>query len=141
MAGLPAAPFINLLSPLRLKSKTDDWNLPGPRATAFFWCYVIRVCHTPYYEKISFGGILSAPSRTARAADPRRQAVLRKRPLFCITWFCSPLKPALFSYYVISRNRRDVPGVPRLTRGGHTHLYRSEEHTSELQSLRHLVCR
>jgi len=52
MAGLPAAPFINLLSPLRLKSKTDDWDLPGPRATAFFWCYVIRVCHTPYYEKI-----------------------------------------------------------------------------------------
>ena len=35
------ARFINLLSPLRLKSKTDDWDLPGPRATALFSCYVI----------------------------------------------------------------------------------------------------
>src|SRR5262245_13831063 len=68
MAGLPAAPFINLLSPLRLKSKTDDWDLPGPRAAALFSCYVIRVCHTPYYEKNSFGEILSAPSRAPRAA-------------------------------------------------------------------------
>jgi hypothetical protein len=25
-----------LLSPLRLKSKTDDWNLPNARATALF---------------------------------------------------------------------------------------------------------
>jgi hypothetical protein len=29
MARLPAAPFIDLLSPLRLKSKTDDWSLPN----------------------------------------------------------------------------------------------------------------
>jgi hypothetical protein len=34
MAGFPATPFINVLSPLRLKSKTDDWDLPNPRATA-----------------------------------------------------------------------------------------------------------
>src|SRR5262249_45653148 len=74
MAGLPAAPIINLLSPLRLKSKTDDWDLPTPRATALFSCYVIRPCHTPYYEKISFGGIPSA-SRMAR--------------VFCITSFCT----------------------------------------------------
>jgi hypothetical protein len=36
MARLPAAPFINLLSPLRLKSKTDDWDLSNPRPTALF---------------------------------------------------------------------------------------------------------
>jgi hypothetical protein len=41
MAGLPAAPFINLLSPLQRKSKTDDWDLPNPRATALFSYYVI----------------------------------------------------------------------------------------------------
>jgi hypothetical protein len=42
MAGLSAAPFINLLSPLRLKSKTDDfWDLPTPRATALFSYYMI----------------------------------------------------------------------------------------------------
>src|SRR5262249_47449120 len=111
MAGLPAAPFINLLSPLRLKSKTDDWNLPGPRATALFSCFVIRVCHTPYYEKISFGGILSAPSRTARAAVPRRQAYYEKIAfLYYVILFSA--KPVLFSYYVISPNRRDVPGCP-----------------------------
>jgi hypothetical protein len=34
MAGLPAAPFIDVLLPLQLKSKTDDWSLPNPRATA-----------------------------------------------------------------------------------------------------------
>jgi hypothetical protein len=41
MAGLPAAPFINLLSPLQRKSKTYDWDLPNPRATALFSYYVI----------------------------------------------------------------------------------------------------
>jgi hypothetical protein len=41
MAGLPAAPFINLLSPLLLKSKTDDWSLPNPRAAARFSYYNI----------------------------------------------------------------------------------------------------
>ena len=41
MAGLPAAPFINVLLPLQLKSKTDDWSLPNPRATAFFSYYNI----------------------------------------------------------------------------------------------------
>jgi hypothetical protein len=41
MAGLPAAPFINVLLALRLKSKTDDWHLPNPRATALFSYYVI----------------------------------------------------------------------------------------------------
>ena len=39
--GLPAAPFINVLSALQLKSKTDDWDLPTPRATALFSYYVI----------------------------------------------------------------------------------------------------
>ena len=38
-AGLPAAPFINVLLPLQLKSKTDDWSLPNPRATALFSYY------------------------------------------------------------------------------------------------------
>jgi len=76
MAGLPAAPFINLLSPLRLKSKTDDRDLPTPRATALFSCYVIRVCHTPYYEKISFGGIPVA-SRTTYAFFVLRGSILR----------------------------------------------------------------
>jgi hypothetical protein len=76
MAGLPAAPFINLLSPLRLKSKTDDRDLPTPRATALFSCYVIRVCHTPYYEKISFGGIPAA-SRTTYAFFVLRGSILR----------------------------------------------------------------
>ena len=41
MAGLPAAPFINILLPLQLKSKTDDWGLPNPRATALFSYYNI----------------------------------------------------------------------------------------------------
>jgi hypothetical protein len=35
-AGLPATPFINVPLPLQLKSKTDDWSLPNPRATALF---------------------------------------------------------------------------------------------------------
>jgi hypothetical protein len=39
--GLPAAPFINLLSPLRLKSKTDHWDLPNPRSPALFSYYMI----------------------------------------------------------------------------------------------------
>ena len=39
MAGLPAASFINVLLPLQLKSKTDDWSLPNPRATALFSYY------------------------------------------------------------------------------------------------------
>ena len=38
-AGLPAAPFINVLLPLQIKSKTDDWSLPNPRATALFSYY------------------------------------------------------------------------------------------------------
>src|SRR5262245_41170781 len=119
MARLPAAPFINLLAPLRLKSKTDDWNLPGPRATALFSCYVIRVCHTPYYEKISFGGILSArPALPSRGGKPYYEKIAF---LYYVVLFSA--EAALFSYYVISRNRRDVPGVPRLIRGGHTHLY------------------
>jgi hypothetical protein len=57
MAGLPAAPFINLLAPLRLKSKTDDWDLASPRSTALFSYYVIRIGHKPYYAKTSFGEI------------------------------------------------------------------------------------
>src|SRR5436309_12017967 len=38
-AGLPAAPFINVLLPLQIKSKTDDWSLPNPLATALFSYY------------------------------------------------------------------------------------------------------
>jgi hypothetical protein len=41
MAGLPAAPFINVALPLRLESKTDDRDLPGPWSPALFAYYVI----------------------------------------------------------------------------------------------------
>src|SRR5437899_6661648 len=38
-------------------------------------------------------------------------------------------------------NRRRVRGEPHRARGPRAPRARSEEHTSELQSLRHLVCR
>src|ERR1035441_9035209 len=39
------------------------------------------------------------------------------------------------------REQRMAPAIQRRGPAGHSLGYRSEEHTSELQSLRHLVCR
>src|SRR5437899_7887974 len=55
-----------------------------------------------------------------------------------------PPRSTLFPYTTLFRSRFDQPGSgPGIEIGaeGHDHHVRSEEHTSELQSLRHLVCR
>src|ERR1035438_706479 len=55
-----------------------------------------------------------------------------------------PPRSTLFPYTTLFRsdNKNQVKGFPGATRRkGQTGKVRSEEHTSELQSLRHLVCR
>src|SRR5437899_9261332 len=53
------------------------------------------------------------------------------RGIYRLADFPTPERPDLMLWYLWSQNRQEVSeGV-----------YRSEEHTSELQSLRHLVCR
>src|SRR5258705_6223618 len=59
-----------------------------------------------------------------------------------------PPRSTLFPYTTLFRSPRRVPAVSRrgqpagrLSDPQHGHRGRSEEHTSELQSLRHLVCR
>src|SRR5438045_7683496 len=55
-----------------------------------------------------------------------------------------PPTPTLFPYTTLFRSRSDLSpgGRQQFDRGGiRRQLSRSEEHTSELQSLRHLVCR
>src|ERR1035438_4534768 len=42
---------------------------------------------------------------------------------------------------IVWQDRRTAGFCDELKRAGHEELIRSEEHTSELQSLRHLVCR
>src|SRR5258705_2240516 len=55
-----------------------------------------------------------------------------------------PPRSTLFPYTTLFRSRREARASPR-SRGRGTrrkwYARRSEEHTSELQSLRHLVCR
>src|SRR5205814_9964907 len=80
-------------------------------------------------------------------------------PLFFLSLLRRPPRPTLFPYTTLFRSRNTVARVsiqavdqsargdlPDLQRIGRTCsrkqvLCRSEEHTSELQSLRHLVCR
>src|SRR5471030_3496114 len=50
-----------------------------------------------------------------------------------------PPRSTLFPYTTLFRSPH--PHRPPLLRGEPRHPLRSEEHTSELQSLRHLVCR
>jgi hypothetical protein len=78
MAGLSAAPFINVLLALGLKSKTDDWGLPNPRATALFSYYVIWVSHKPYYKKTSFRETLVSNGR--RIEEITRALAIRATP-------------------------------------------------------------
>src|SRR5690554_7499551 len=59
-----------------------------------------------------------------------------------------PPRSTLFPYTTLFRSADDFPGVPHLARADdqgngsdHTQQGRSEEHTSELQSRPHLVCR
>src|ERR1035441_10843297 len=53
-----------------------------------------------------------------------------------------PPRSTLFPYTTLFRSPRRHAGTPSpACPGGRVCPYRSEEHTSELQSLRHLVCR
>src|SRR5438045_6419057 len=54
-----------------------------------------------------------------------------------------PPRPTLFPYTTLFRSRAGRGGAPDAARGGRRWHggARSEEHTSELQSLRQLVCR
>src|ERR1035441_11007565 len=55
-----------------------------------------------------------------------------------------PPRSTLFPYTTFFRSMAVADfdnGKPALGEGGLGHAVRSEEHTSELQSLRHLVCR
>src|SRR5262245_63936731 len=54
-----------------------------------------------------------------------------------------PPRSTLFPYTTLFRSRRDRPGAAHVAcdDGAANRPWRSEEHTSELQSLRHLVCR
>src|ERR1035441_7278301 len=56
-----------------------------------------------------------------------------------------PPRSTLFPYTTLFRSRNDWCPLCAVARSGGTYLHagrsRSEEHTSELQSLRHLVCR
>src|SRR5947199_256902 len=72
------------------------------------------------------------------------------RPVNCDLFFFflirGPPRSTLFPYTTLFRSRRaDVRPARALCgagdRGRHESPARSEEHTSELQSLRHLVCR
>src|SRR5471030_3429205 len=62
--------------------------------------------------------------------------------LFFFLMIRRPPRSTLFPYTTLFRSRCRVRALPRQLRGGHElRAWRSEEHTSELQSLRHLVCR
>src|SRR5436853_2121721 len=69
------------------------------------------------------------------------------RTLFSILFFFlmirRPPRSTLFPYTTLFRSRESVYWSPGSIafRCRHTRFPRSEEHTSELQSLRHLVCR
>src|SRR5205814_5390529 len=59
-----------------------------------------------------------------------------------------PPRSTLFPYTTLFRSRRTARSasdrtecMPAKARSPWRHAFRSEEHTSELQSLRHLVCR
>src|ERR1039458_10746926 len=54
-----------------------------------------------------------------------------------------PPRSTLFPYTTLFRSTRPIPWKPRpiLSKPRAPTARRSEEHTSELQSLRHLVCR
>src|SRR5205814_10267614 len=61
-----------------------------------------------------------------------------------------PPRSTLFPYTTLFRSPEDIPAIPNAAAAalspatptsGMMLSYRSEEHTSELQSLRHLVCR
>src|SRR5262245_64760037 len=56
-----------------------------------------------------------------------------------------PPRSTLFPYTTLFRSQRttgpDTVAAARLAADRGVRIYRSEEHTSELQSLRHLVCR
>src|SRR5471030_3479896 len=63
--------------------------------------------------------------------------------LFFFLMIRRPPRSTLFPYTTLFRSRRERHEelVAYGIQGGITQAQRSEEHTSELQSLRHLVCR
>src|SRR5262245_65785064 len=75
-------------------------------------------------------------------------AVVRSFLLFCFLMILRPPRSTLFPYTTLFRSRPTAclahdGGAPQFAALGGLVSYgaRSEEHTSELQSLRHLVCR
>src|SRR6266498_5021632 len=66
---------------------------------------------------------------------------------FCVLFFFfflmirRPPRSTLFPYTTLFRSVAAGPGRPRAARWTRSDCHRSEEHTSELQSRPHLVCR
>src|SRR5205814_9564358 len=80
------------------------------------------------HDALPIWRVRAARARTPRAGRARRGSA---RPVRCgRPWQRTPRPPRAFG----SPAARAVPGPP-------PQAPRSEEHTSELQSLRHLVCR
>src|ERR1039458_10783954 len=80
------------------------------------------------------------------AAVPSRNKSGARRSCFCSCFFLMirrPPRSTLFPYTTLFRSPPDRRALGRRCRPGSVggSGFRSEEHTSELQSLRHLVCR
>src|ERR1035438_10858241 len=100
---------------------------------------------------------MAAQQRSPFGAQPRRRAIFVERPLSSIKIRCSGSKSSWpstqFSRAAFTSARScslawavffcasDHAGRATSTRQSSPPSHRSEEHTSELQSLRHLVCR
>src|SRR5205814_7245179 len=79
---------------------------------------------------------LPAPGPLRRARLPPPAHLRALPPGHGLRGWRAPARRAAAARAVARRGRR-----PRARGGGHLPEPRSEEHTSELQSLRHLVCR
>src|ERR1041385_9279641 len=83
---------------------------------------------------------------SSRSWDVLRQAEMCALPLSCVFFFLMirrPPRSTLFPYTTLFRSHHDPEPLERgvLDSGPSSARSRSEEHTSELQSRLHLVCR
>src|SRR5205814_9518185 len=95
------------------------------------------------HDVVACSGVYSASLHDALpiCASVSR-TVARSACVWLVTFVRSePLLAATSVVYVSRTSRYQSPSRPRAARSGRRSPTRSEEHTSELQSLRHLVCR
>src|ERR1035441_6215965 len=114
LSPTPAQPVNQLVKPLRFPAQPQEWKIVS-----------LRECPTPLELQLC---------DTPEQAAAYWRAHIRQHPCF---------NPECECFVVLMLNtRRRVKGHYLVSIGTmDTILVRSEEHTSELQSLRHLVCR